>query len=377
MRDNEISTSSEGHQSIRLPKSKKVDALSTKKSDDAITIAYKNELLRDPNDPVLWNNLGMSQFICGNLQDASQSFHNALILDPEYEDALNNLAHVQIKQGNELEAARNQCLAYVLKPDSHKPKQMLGTAYYVLERYEEAALMYQDWLNEDPGNPIAEHLLAACLRKEIPDKASDAFIEAHFDDLSKNFDVKMTTKLSYQIPERIGEIIERIVHLRSSLTILDAGCGTGLCGPYLAPFSRHLIGVDLSGKSLAISAEKGMYTQLIKQEIVTYLSSVSDVFDVVVAADTLIYFGRLDHFIQTATRALKKEGLLIATIEECFKEDGDFILNPSGRYSHSPNYIETLCLQYGLSLKTIAPIDIRMELGKSVKGRLIVAKRTS
>ena len=35
-----------------------------------------------------------------------------------------------------------------------------------------------------------------------------------------------------------------------SLDVLDAGCGTGLCGPLVAPYKRRLVGVDLSERML-------------------------------------------------------------------------------------------------------------------------------
>ena len=41
-----------------------------------------------------------------------------------------------------------------------------------------------------------------------------------------------------------------------ALDILDAGCGTGLCGPLLAPYARRLVGVDLSDGMLKHAREK-------------------------------------------------------------------------------------------------------------------------
>ena len=38
--------------------------------------------------------------------------------------------------------------------------------------------------------------------------------------------------------------------------MLDAGCGTGLCGPLIAPHARRLVGVDLSGQMLAHARER-------------------------------------------------------------------------------------------------------------------------
>ena len=44
--------------------------------------------------------------------------------------------------------------------------------------------------------------------------------------------------------------------------ILDAGCGTGLCGPLVAPHAQRLTGVDLSAGMLAQASEKGVYDEL-------------------------------------------------------------------------------------------------------------------
>jgi len=37
--------------------------------------------------------------------------------------------------------------------------------------------------------------------------------------------------------------------------VLDAGCGTGLCGPILRPYAAGLVGVDLSEGMLKVAAE--------------------------------------------------------------------------------------------------------------------------
>ncbi|NIR58985.1 MAG: methyltransferase domain-containing protein, partial [Gammaproteobacteria bacterium] len=50
--------------------------------------------------------------------------------------------------------------------------------------------------------------------------------------------------------------------------ILDAGCGTGLCGPLLAPHARTLVGVDLSGGMIAKAEELAVYDELEVAELV-------------------------------------------------------------------------------------------------------------
>src|SRR6476620_7898555 len=108
-----------------------------------------------------------------------------------------------------------------------------------------------------------------------------------------------------------------------ALDVLDAGCGTGLCGPLFAPYARRLTGVDLSPGMLARAQERNVYDELVKGELTTYLLASPDRFDVVVSADTLIYFGTVDQAVGAAARALRPGGWLIFTLEEAVDSDGD------------------------------------------------------
>ena len=77
--------------------------------------------------------------------------------------------------------------------------------------------------------------------------------------------------------------------------VLDAGCGTGLCGPLLAPYARRLVGVDLSAGMLDQGAgPERSTTGSFKDELTAYLRDCTAAFDVIVSADTLVYFGALE-----------------------------------------------------------------------------------
>lgn len=341
--------------------------------DDEAIKAFMAALEIDSGNPVIWNNLGAVLQRTGQLDEAELALKNAVFIDASYEDALNNLYVVQTRQGKTLEAALSFCAAYVLRPSPLKSRQMLGTAYYTLGRIAEAAQVYRSWLEDEPGHPIAQHLLAACSGQGIPDRASDAYLEMQFDNTAQDFDGKMIERLAYCIPEMVGRSLFDLGVPPGTLVVLDAGCGTGLCGPHLAPFSRHLVGVDLSGKSLALAARKALYHDLVKGEVVACMASKANCFDLIVAADTFIYFGCLSDFLRAAADALGHQGLLIASIEECVS-GSDFVLNPSGRYSHSRAYVEKSLAAAGFELLSMAAVNLRLELGKPARGGLLIAK---
>src|SRR4029450_12104702 len=117
------------------------------------------------------------------------------------------------------------------------------------------------------------------------------------------------------------------------LPIRDAGCGTGLCAPFLSPYAQALVGVDLSANMLEKARVRGLYTQLVKGELVQFLRTQAPQ-DIVVSADTLCYFGRLEEAIQAMHGALRPGGHAVFTLE-AHEAEGEYRLNPHGRYSHS------------------------------------------
>ena len=56
---------------------------------------------------------------------------------------------------------------------------------------------------------------------------------------------------------------------------------------------------------LAQARERNVYDQLVKRELTAYLDDFPDTFDVIVSADTLVYFGPLDTVVAAAESALR------------------------------------------------------------------------
>lgn len=158
---------------------------------------------------------------------------------------------------------------------------------------------------------------------------------------------------------------------------LDAGCGTGLCGPLIAPYVRHLTGVDLSSAMLAKSQGRGIYNRLVKAELTAFLRNNRDAFDVIVSADTLVYFGRIEEVLEAAFHALRSDGLLIFTVEALLGEETGvgYRLNPHGRYSHGRGYVREVLSTAGFTALSIEPSVLRTEGGSPVDGFVVTARR--
>ena len=137
------------------------------------------------------------------------------------------------------------------------------------------------------------------------------------------------------------------------LDVLDAGCGTGLCGALVAPFARRLVGVDLSEGMLAHAKEKNVYHALMKAELTEYLRDNSEAFDLIVSADTLVYFGDLKGVVAAFAGALRPNGLLVFTLEHAVGDSAgvDYRLELHGRYSHARAYVEQLLTTCGPAVR--------------------------
>lgn len=282
------------------------------------------------------------------VEDAAQAFIQALQLDPDYIDALENLGNTLERLGDSEEASLFfLCRAYVLRPAADQPPKMRGIAYYRLGRIDEAAAVYRLWLQQEPGNPTARHLLAGCSGQNVPDRASDAYVATTFDQFAATFDERLQS-LGYQIPARIGAALAPLLAADARLQVLDAGCGTGLCAPVLRPYAQRLVGVDLSSGMLQKASARGLYDELVHAELHAWLFSQPGAFDLICAADVLIYFGELAPLLAAFRQAMRADGVLAFSVEST--EGMEYRLQPSGRYSHSETGLRTNMAAAGLAL---------------------------
>ena len=214
---------------------------------------------------------------------------------------------------------------------------MLALAYSTLGEVDKAVEVCEEWLREEPDDPIARHMLAACSGRDVPPRASDAFIEKTFDSFAASFDAKLA-KLSYRAPALVAAMLEDAgLGASRSLDVLDAGCGTGLCGPLVAPYARRLVGVDLSEGMLEQARARDVYDELVRRELTAYLRDHTGAFDVIVSADTLVYFGPLEEVVAAAANALRPGGRahLHGRGASVAGRDAEYAISPNGRYRHA------------------------------------------
>jgi predicted TPR repeat methyltransferase len=338
------------------------------------TAAYERAIELDPDHANAHNNLGVVLRAQGRVVDAEAEYRAAIRIDPDHADAHHNLGVLLNGLGRRREAARCFSKVITLRPKHPEARRLLALAHYTLGEVDQAIGVFEEWVREEPDDPIARHMLAACSGRDVPARASDAFIETTFDSFAASFDAKLES-LGYRAPALVAEMLAHAgVAAARRLDVLDAGCGTGLCGPLVAPYARRLVGVDLSEGMLARARERNVYDELAKQELTTYLRDSPASFDVIVSADTLVYFGPLDAVAAAAANALRPCGILVFTVEDLCgaSHDAGYRLSPNGRYRHAAAYVERVLADAGLESE-IAPAELRLEAGEPVAGLVVRA----
>src|SRR5690606_24369356 len=189
----------------------------------------------------------------------------------------------------------------------------------------------------EPASAKARHLKSACAGVDVPERAADEYITEVFDAFASTFDEKLA-RLDYRAPALIAEAVDALDLPAGEADVLDAGCGTGLCGPLIARYARLLVGVDLSRGMLAKAEELGVYDELEVAELVEFMTARPERFDLIVSADTLVYFGPLGDPLSAAARCLRPGGTVVFTVEALADGAAPFVLNPHGRYAHARSY---------------------------------------
>ncbi|MDE2369198.1 MAG: tetratricopeptide repeat protein [Burkholderiales bacterium] len=323
--------------------------------------------------PSALNNLGVLYRKLDRLDDSERACRRALAFDPAFGDAWYNLSITLIRSGRVHDGLIAHGRAVAAWPEQLQSRQEVIRALLLLGENGRAAGLLREWLAADPGNPVAEHMLAASGGSAAaPARASDRYVQQVFDGFAASFDAKLEA-LHYRAPELVVQALADAVGApAAALDIVDVGCGTGLCAQGLRPYARRLAGCDLSVGMLRRARARGLYDVLHQAELSYYLATQPAAWDAVVSADTLCYFGALDEALAAARRSLRAGGRLVFTVEAL--ADGDaqpHRLQSNGRYAHERGYLERCLRDAGFERVRMRRETLRLEAGVAVPGWLV------
>mmetsp|Transcript_13253 Transcript_13253/g.33364 ORF Transcript_13253/g.33364 Transcript_13253/m.33364 type:complete len:305 (+) Transcript_13253:90-1004(+) len=254
----------------------------------------------------------------------------------------------------------------------------------------------------------------------IESRSAPSEVVGLFDGFAASFEENLIDDLGYTAPRDIVvAATKRIQDEENSgrqgrlySSSIDAGCGTGLIGPYLRRIvDGPIVGVDLSPKMVELAAElvvddgpnpmtknnmrrcdetarkaqglKRLYDGLFTGDLLD-LDNASRVkgyghrirmfprrgVDLIVSADVLCYFGDLKDVLREFSDRLSVGGDLIFTTETMAQGDYSWVQLVSKRYAHSPEYVHRMAVEAGLTKVSQVAFTPRSELGEKVLGTL-------
>ena len=251
-----------------------------------------------------------------------------------------------------------------LDPNSALARFNLGSAWAeageVQKALEQFALL-------PPGSvPDLAAKIAAVEAMRSRPRSDPGYVRHLFDQFSADYDQRMRGQLAYRAPEILRELAEMVLPGATGLVVLDLGCGTGLAGEVFAGMAAEIDGIDLSPAMVALARARKLYRNLEVADIETILANGSPDYDLVLAADTLVYLGDLTKVFRGVARRLKPGGLFLFTTEA--STGAEFELGLKRRWRHSASYIRDLASSAGLDVAGLLSCTPRREAGSPVDG---------
>jgi predicted TPR repeat methyltransferase len=265
--------------------------------------------------------------------------------------------------------------AAAAEPNNPLRHLQLAEALRRAERNADAIVALKRCLALDPDALPAKFLLSALSGEGVPDSMPPALVAAIFDTAAPRFDQMLVGTLKYQGPTVIVKALEPFLpQLGRGLDVLDIGCGTGLCGPLLRPFARLLDGIDLSARMIDQAQARRCYDRLAVGDFIAMLDEAPQhSYDLVVAADVLVYIGALEKTFAAVARGLRPGGLFAYSVEK--GAGGSFSLSPASRYQHDPAYVMRVAAVTGFAHRHHADAVLRFESGQPVASQIFVHAR--
>ena len=213
-------------------------------------------------------------------------------------------------------------------------------------------------------------------------EATPAMMAIHvrrlFDQHAPRFERSLLQQLDYRGPRLLLDAVTAAARAAGRpprfASMLDLGCGTGLAGAAFRDRVDRLAGVDLSAAMIDEARRKAIYDRLKTGELIEFLDAEAAAparYDLVVAADVLVYTRDLAVAAAAVRRVLAPEGMFGFTVET-HAGDG-VLLRESLRYAHGAAHVRAAMAGAALKLDHLDEVATRNERGEPVAGLLGVA----
>ena len=323
-----------------------------------------------PEDAAGWNNRGGILVSLGRVDEALQSFERCLALQPHFIEAQSNRAAMLLHLRRFEDALHAADAALALRPDHAVSWNTRGNVLIELRRFKEAVASYDNALALAPELAVAaDNRDLALFELGHLQRCPPGYIRALFDEFSDEYDHRMLETLGYQAHLHLRSLAYRALPSgKNGWRILDLGTGTGLVGETFKDIAQggRLDGIDLSPRMIEAARARAIYYDLILGDIETILHSVGRTYDLVLAADTMIYFGDLSEILSGVAKRLETGGFYLFAVEA--KDGEGWEQTEAKRFRHSEAYLRAAAARAKLNFLELVPCFLRREGDEPVKG---------
>ncbi len=130
--------------------------------------------------------------------------------------------------------------------------------------------------------------------------------------------------------------------------------------------AARIDGLDLSPAMIEKARGRGVYADLAVADLESYLESDGRLYDLILAADTLVYLGDLARVFAGARHRLKPGGFFLFTTEKA--DAAGFERGPKRRWRHSEAYLRATAEAAGLDIAGLIAASPRNEANVPVEG---------
>lgn len=206
------------------------------------------------------------------------------------------------------------------------------------------------------------------------DAMTPAYVRALFDGYAEAFETHLTERLRYRGPSLVAALLERLAPGRRFGAVLDLGCGTGLMGEAIRARAERLEGIDLAPAMVEKAREKGVYDTLAVAELTDRLAACPPAsFDLILAADVMVYIGDPIHVLTNVAAALVPGGLFAFTVQA--HPGAGFAIGADARFAHSAAFLRERAEQAGLVVAAVEEAWSRCDAGRPVEGHVVALRR--
>lgn len=329
----------------------------------------------DPRQAGALHLMGHIALQTGAPEIAVGSLNRALVLAPNAPGILADLGRALSDLGKHAEAVSAFRKALLKAPNDAKAHIGLAEAQLNLDKPAEALAHYRKALELSPGNKLAQHMISALTGERRADGMAD-YVPLLFDGYADKFD-KHLGSLQYHVPEKLREALEPFRPANGFAAALDLGCGTGLVGLAIRDIAPTIDGIDIAPKMIEQAKARNLYRHLRAGDTVEVLGADPDFagpYDLVTSADVFIYVGPLEATFATL-RARMAPGAIFAFSVEQAPNGAGSLIRSSGRFAHSPDYIDALAAEHGFTQRARHDLPIRTELKQPIPGQIYILQR--